>query len=125
VQIRGHRVRLPLDVLLIATANPDDYTNRGRIITPLKDRFGAQIPHALPPDVATEVAIVALEAEPATVAGVEVEVPDFMGRIVAALSQSARSSGRVNQRSGGLGAGQRGELRDPRRGRSATGATGW
>jgi magnesium chelatase subunit I len=100
VQIRGHRVRLPLDLLLIATANPDDYTNRGRIITPLKDRFGAQIRTHYPPDVATEVAIVALEAEPATVAGVEVEVPDFMGEIVAALSQSARSSGRVNQRSG-------------------------
>ena len=43
VQIRGHRIRLPLDIMLVATANPEDYTNRGRIITPLKDRFGAQI----------------------------------------------------------------------------------
>ncbi len=48
VQIRGHRVRLPLDIVLVATANPEDYTNRGRIITPLKDRFGCPDPHPLP-----------------------------------------------------------------------------
>ncbi len=54
VQIRGHRVRLPLDIVLVATANPEDYTNRGRIITPLKDRFGAQIRTHYPPDAATE-----------------------------------------------------------------------
>src|SRR5277367_4643921 len=58
VQIRGHRVRLPLDVVLVATANPEDYTNRGRIITPLKDRFGAQIRTHYPRDVATEVAVI-------------------------------------------------------------------
>ena len=56
VQIRGHRVRLPLDIMLVATANPEDYTNRGRIITPLKDRFGAQIRTHYPPDAATELA---------------------------------------------------------------------
>ena len=50
MQIRGHRIRLPLDVMLVATANPEDYTNRGRIITPLKDRFGAQIRTHYPPD---------------------------------------------------------------------------
>ena len=57
VQIRGHRVRLPLDIVLVATANPEDYTNRGRIITPLKDRFGAQIRTHYPPDAATELRI--------------------------------------------------------------------
>ena len=48
VQIRGYKVRLPVDVMLVASANPEDYTSRGRIITPLKDRFGAQNPHPLP-----------------------------------------------------------------------------
>ena len=62
VQIRGHRVRLPLDIMLVATANPEDYTNRGRIITPLKDRFGAQIRTHYPPDAATELRIAELEA---------------------------------------------------------------
>ena len=57
VQIRGHRVRLPLDIVLVATANPEDYTNRGRIITPLKDRFGAQIRTHYPYDTMTEVKI--------------------------------------------------------------------
>ena len=54
IQIRGHRIRLPLDLVLVATANPEDYTNRGRIITPLKDRFGAQIRTHYPSDVDTE-----------------------------------------------------------------------
>ena len=63
VQIRGHRVRLPLDIVLVATANPEDYTNRGRIITPLKDRFGAQIRTHYPPDADTELRIAELEAD--------------------------------------------------------------
>ncbi len=63
VQIRGHRVRLPLDIVLVATANPEDYTNRGRIITPLKDRFGAQIRTHYPPDADTELRIAEFEAE--------------------------------------------------------------
>ena len=100
IQIRGHRIRLPLDVLLVASANPDDYTSRGRIITPLKDRFGAQIRTHYPLDVETEVAIVAQEAQPAEVPGVNVVVPLFMAEIVARLSQTARASSRVNQRSG-------------------------
>ena len=65
VQIRGYKVRLPLDVVLMATANPEDYTNRGRIITPLKDRFGAQIRTHYPLDADTEIAIVEQEAYPA------------------------------------------------------------
>ena len=64
VQIRGYKVRLPLDVMLFASANPEDYTNRGRLITPLKDRFGAQIRTHYPLEVETEMAIVAQEARP-------------------------------------------------------------
>jgi magnesium chelatase subunit I len=100
IQIRGHRIRLPLDVMLVASANPDDYTNRGRIITPLKDRFGAQIRTHYPLDVETEIEIVAQEASVAEVPGVAVEVPPFMAEIVARISQMARASTRVNQRSG-------------------------
>ena len=57
VQIRGYRVRLPLDVFVVASANPEDYTNRGRIITPLKDRFGAQIRTHYPRTIEHEIAI--------------------------------------------------------------------
>src|SRR6202034_2409735 len=89
VQIRGHRVRLPLDVMLVATANPEDYTNRGRIITPLKDRFGAQIRTHYPPDTETELEIIAQEARPPVEAPgtPSVEVPAFMAEVVAELSQ--------------------------------------
>jgi magnesium chelatase subunit I len=102
VQIRGFTVRLPLDLVLVATANPEDYTNRGRIITPLKDRFGAQIRTHYPPDTETELAIVHQEACPpvSSRGGPRVEVPDFMAEIVAELSQLARQSPHVNQRSG-------------------------
>ena len=65
VQIRGYKIRLPLDVLLVASANPEDYTNRGRIITPLKDRFGSQIRTHYPLDAETEMAIMRQEARPA------------------------------------------------------------
>ena len=62
IQIRGHRVRLPLDIMLVASANPDDYTNRGRIITPLKDRFGSQIRTHYPLEVDLEYSIMQQEA---------------------------------------------------------------
>ena len=98
VQIRGFKVRLPLDVVLFASANPEDYTNRGRIITPLKDRFGAQIRTHYPLDSATELTIVEQEAElPNDIA---VRVPEFMGDVIATFSQLARKSSHVNQRSG-------------------------
>ncbi len=99
VQIRGYKIRLPLDVMLVATANPDDYTNRGRIITPLKDRFGAQVRTHYPLDVETEMDVVTQEAEVPDV-GVRVEVPEFMAEIVATITHLARASSQINQRSG-------------------------
>ena len=100
VQIRGYKIRLPLDVMLVASANPDDYTNRGRIITPLKDRFGSQIRTHYPLDSALEYRIMVQEARPASVAGIEVDVPDYLGAVVAEFSHLARASSHVNQRSG-------------------------
>ncbi len=100
VQVRGYKVRLPLDLFLVASANPEDYTNRGRIITPLKDRFGAQVRTHYPVDVETELRVVAQEAWPLSITGVRVQVPDFMSEIVGTLSHLARASSHVNQRSG-------------------------
>ena len=108
VQIRGYKIRLPLDVMLLASANPEDYTNRGRIITPLKDRFGSQIRTHYPLDVATEVAIMLQEAVPldvsTTIGGslgqVKVVVPDYLTEVIATFSHLARASNQVNQRSG-------------------------
>lgn len=100
VQVRGYKIRLPLDVLLVASANPEDYTNRGRIITPLKDRFGSQIRTHYPLDVDTEVAIVRQEARPATIGDVQVRYPTFMEEIVAEISHLARGNANVSQRSG-------------------------
>jgi magnesium chelatase subunit I len=100
IQIRGHKVRLPLDVMLVASANPEDYTNRGRIITPLKDRFGTRLRTHYPFDIETELTIIHQEAQPLDFRGVRVEVPPFMAEIVARVSHLARRSPRVNQRSG-------------------------
>ena len=100
VQIRGYKVRLPLDVMLVASANPEDYTNRGRIITPLKDRFGSQIRTHYPLEIETEMEIAAQEASPLDADGVQVRMPDYMSQIVATLSHLARESPHVNQRSG-------------------------
>jgi len=100
VQIRGYKVRLPLDILLVASANPEDYTNRGRIITPLKDRFGSQIRTHYPLDLATEVEVIRQEAVPFAAAGVHLDVPGFMIDVVGTISQLARVSPHVNQRSG-------------------------
>ena len=100
VQVRGYKVRLPLDVMLVASANPEDYTNRGRIITPLKDRFGSQIRTHYPVDVETEMAIAGQEARPSPVDGRRVHVPGELAEVVATMSHLARSSPHVNQRSG-------------------------
>jgi magnesium chelatase subunit I len=100
VQVRGYKIRLPIDVLLVASANPEDYTNRGRIITPLKDRFGSQIRTHYPLEATTEVQIIRQEARPPSVGDVKVTVPAYMEHVVANFSQLARSSSQVNQRSG-------------------------
>jgi magnesium chelatase subunit I len=100
VQVRGYKIRLPLDVMLVASANPEDYTNRGRIITPLKDRFGSQIRTHYPLDADTEVSIMRQEARPASVGDVQVQIPEYLERVVATFSQMARASSQVNQRSG-------------------------
>jgi magnesium chelatase subunit I len=100
IQVRGYKIRLPLDVMLVASANPEDYTNRGRIITPLKDRFGAQIRTHYPLDVPTEIAVVEQEAVHTWAGGVRVEVPQHMVEIVATISHLARQSAHINQRSG-------------------------
>ncbi|MEX0835895.1 MAG: sigma 54-interacting transcriptional regulator, partial [Nitriliruptor sp.] len=99
VQIRGYSLRLPLDVLLVATANPDDYTNRGRIISPLKDRFGAQVRTHYPRTIEDEIAIVLAEAATPP-ADVPVHVPRFLDEVLAELVRLLRESPDVNQRSG-------------------------
>ena len=99
VQVRGYTIRLPLDVLLVATANPDDYTNRGRIISPLKDRFGAQVRTHYPRRTNDEIRIIHQEAAPPP-GDIEVRVPRFMDEVLAELAQQLRSSAQVNQRSG-------------------------
>lgn len=100
VQIRGHKVRIPLDVFIVATANPEDYTNRGRIITPLKDRYGAQIRTHYPKSIRSEVAIMIQESAIAGCEGCEVSVPAFMQEIIAEITHAARLSPDINQRSG-------------------------
>jgi magnesium chelatase subunit I len=97
IQVRGYTLRLPLDVLLVASANPEDYTNRGRIITPLKDRFGAEIRTHYPREMAAEVALVAQEADLATI-GAEVGEP--LLEVLARFSRHLRGSAAIDQRSG-------------------------
>jgi magnesium chelatase subunit I len=100
LQIRGFPVRIPLDILLVFSANPEDYTNRGNIITPLKDRISSQILTHYPDDVRTAAKITAQEAwldrggEPA------VEIPDFFRELVEEIAFAARSSEFVDQSSG-------------------------
>jgi magnesium chelatase subunit I len=100
VQVKGYRVRLPIDVMIVASANPEDYTSRGRIITPLKDRYAAQIRTHYPPTPDLELAIVHQEARLPEIPGILVWVPPFMERIVAELTFQARHSPDVNQASG-------------------------
>ncbi|MFC3381666.1 sigma 54-interacting transcriptional regulator [Couchioplanes azureus] len=94
VQVRGYQLRLPLDLLLVATANPEDYTNRGRIITPLKDRFGAEVRTHYPVDLALETALIRQEA--ALVA----TVPDHLIDVLARYTRQVRESPAVDPRSG-------------------------
>ncbi|MBC7724854.1 MAG: magnesium chelatase [Burkholderiaceae bacterium] len=94
IQIRGYVLRLPLDVLVMASANPEDYTNRGRIITPLKDRFGAEIRTHYPTELADEIAVIRQEAQ------LVAEVPDHLVEILARFTRALRGSSAVDQRSG-------------------------
>lgn len=94
IQIRGYVLRLPLDVLVVASANPEDYTNRGRIITPLKDRFGAEIRTHYPTELQDEVAIIRQEAD------LIADVPDYLVEILARFTRALRESTAVDQRSG-------------------------
>jgi magnesium chelatase subunit I len=100
VQIRGYKVRLPLDVYVVASANPEDYTNRGRIITPLKDRFGSQIRTHYPRKLADEIAIMDAERTRFADQGFDLVVPDYMKQVVAELTHLARKATDINQRSG-------------------------
>jgi magnesium chelatase subunit I len=100
VQVKGYRVRLPLDVLVVASANPEDYTSRGRIITPLKDRYAAQVRTHYPKTRELELAVMRQEARVPQADGIPVWLPDFMDEIVAETTLQARSSPDVNQTSG-------------------------
>jgi len=100
IQIRGYKVRLPLDVYLVASANPEDYTSRGRIITPLKDRYGSEIRTHYPKSLDHEIEIMERETSRFEDAGPVVTVPPFMKEIIAEFTTQARRSPEVNQRSG-------------------------
>jgi magnesium chelatase subunit I len=102
VQIRGYKIRLPLDLFVIASANPEDYTNRGRIITPLKDRFGSQIRTHYPRSVEHEMDIMEQERGAFSDQDEEYEtvVPSYMREIVAEVTHVARKSSDISQRSG-------------------------
>jgi magnesium chelatase subunit I len=100
VQIRGYKVRLPLDLYVVASANPEDYTNRGRIITPLKDRFGSQIRTHYPKRLEHEIAIMEAERTGFETDGLRVTSPEYMKQIVAELTHLARKSTEISQRSG-------------------------
>ncbi len=100
VQIRGYRIRLPVDICLVASANPEDYTNRGRIITPLKDRFGAQVRTHYPTTIKDEIAIMEAERRTFSEDGIEVFTPPYMKEVIAEITHLGRKSPEINQRSG-------------------------
>jgi magnesium chelatase subunit I len=104
IQIRGYRVRLPLDLLLVASANPEDYTNRGRIITPLKDRFGAEVRTHYPIELADEIRLLHQEAQTSWGLGEgaldKPLVPEHLVEIMARFTRLVRESSQVDQRSG-------------------------
>jgi magnesium chelatase subunit I len=100
VQIKGYKIRLPLDVVIFASANPEDYTSRGRIITPLKDRFDVQIRTHYPRTIEQEIAIVEQEAARAGDSELPISMPQFLREIVAQMTMEARASNEINQASG-------------------------
>lgn len=100
VQIKGYKIRLPLDVVIVASANPEDYTSRGRIITPLKDRFDVQIRTHYPRSIKDEIAIMEQESSPISQRSSAVQIPEFIKEILAELTFEARKSSEINQSSG-------------------------
>ena len=100
IQIKGYRIMLPLDVFLVSTANPEDYTNRGRIITPLKDRYGAQIRTHYPRSLDDEIGIVEQEYSNFEDTQSRVRVPEYMKEVIVEITSLARRSPDINQRSG-------------------------
>jgi magnesium chelatase subunit I len=101
IQIKGYPVRMPLDVLLVFTANPEDYTARGKIITPLKDRIGSEIRTHYPATVEEGVAITAQEAWVARDGGASsVDVPGYIREVVEQIAFLAREDKRIDKRSG-------------------------
>ncbi|GII29820.1 sigma 54-interacting transcriptional regulator [Planotetraspora mira] len=97
VQVRGYNLRLPLDILLIASANPEDYTNRGRIITPLKDRFGAEIRTHYPQSVEDELVLIRQEA---ALEELGADLPAHLVEVIARFTRLVRESTAVDARSG-------------------------
>ncbi len=100
VQIKGYKIRLAVDVVFVASANPEDYTSRGRIITPLKDRFDIQIRTHYPKTIEHEIVIMEQEAAHPSRDGVDVRIPQFMKDILAQITFEARASNEINQSSG-------------------------
>jgi len=100
VQIRGYKIRLPLDVYVVASANPEDYTNRGRIITPLKDRIGSEIRTHYPRTIEHEISIMEQEATPFADQDMEVSFPRYMKEIIAEVTHLARKNPDISKRSG-------------------------
>jgi magnesium chelatase subunit I len=101
IGVRGYSLRLPLDIVVVASANPEDYTNRGRIITPLKDRFGAEVRTHYPLSLTDELALITQEAEVAW-AGADpgAELPEHLIEIIARFTRLVRASPAVDARSG-------------------------
>ncbi|HTY56373.1 MAG TPA: hypothetical protein VMB26_14285 [Candidatus Binataceae bacterium] len=100
VQIKGYKIRLPLDLVLVASANPEDYTSRGRIITPLKDRFDVQIRTHYPRTVEDEIAIMEQETVYPPESEMALRIPPFVKEILAQITFEARASNEINQGSG-------------------------
>ena len=99
VQIKGYRIRLPIDVFVVSTANPEDYTNRGRIVTPLKDRYGSQIHTHYPLDPRDEIVIMDQERTRFPEED-KLLIPGYMKEVLAEVTTQARLSSDINQRSG-------------------------
>jgi magnesium chelatase subunit I len=100
IQIRGFDVRIPLDVMMVFSANPEDYTNRGNIITPLKDRIDSQIMTHYPKDIKTGMDITEQEAWATREGSVAFIIPDFIREVIEQAAFEARNSEYINQKSG-------------------------